>query len=183
MKPDIVVLTYFINDGEPMPTYPKESWLDLHSAAWIVLNYRLDSLIRQFGPRPEWKKYYRDLYEDNAPGWKTLFVQAVGNHLMAYGSYKPPGRGEAARLEAAMDDTRAGVGRFLGRMAQAKLDGFRYVFGQAERTDHDAAAAAARAVDPVEAGWLKARVDGDGAVDSLEQALIAFIAEESGRAR
>ena len=44
-KPDIVVLTYFINDAEPIPTYPKESWLDLHSAAWIVLNYRLDSLI------------------------------------------------------------------------------------------------------------------------------------------
>ena len=42
MKPDIVVLTYFINDGEPIPTYPKESWLDLHSAAWIVLNYRLE---------------------------------------------------------------------------------------------------------------------------------------------
>ena len=60
MKPDIVVLTYFINDGEPMPTYPKESWLDLHSAAWIVLNYRLNSLIRQFGPRPDWKQYYRD---------------------------------------------------------------------------------------------------------------------------
>ena len=66
MKPDIVVLTYFINDGEPMPTYPKESWLDLHSAAWIVLNYRLDSLIRQFGPRPDWKQYYRELYSDNA---------------------------------------------------------------------------------------------------------------------
>ena len=71
MKPDIVVLTYFINDGEPMPTYPKESWLDLHSAAWIVLNYRLDSLIRQFGPRPDWKTYYRNLYRDDAAGWQA----------------------------------------------------------------------------------------------------------------
>jgi hypothetical protein len=71
MKPDIVVLTYFINDGEPMPSYPKESWLDLHSAAWIVLNYRLDSLIRQFGPRPDWRHYYRNLYNDDAPGWQA----------------------------------------------------------------------------------------------------------------
>ena len=78
MKPDIVVLTYFINDGEPIPTYPKESWLDLHSAAWIVLNYRLDSLIRQFGPRPEWKQYYRALYEDNAPGWKATQKAIAG---------------------------------------------------------------------------------------------------------
>jgi hypothetical protein len=71
MKPDIVALTYFINDGEPMPSYPHESWLDLHSAAWIVLNYRLDSLIRQFGPKPEWKDYYRNLYRDDAAGWKV----------------------------------------------------------------------------------------------------------------
>jgi hypothetical protein len=71
MKPDIVVLTYFINDGEPMPSYPRESWLDLHSAAWIVLNYRLDSLIRQFGPRPDWRHYYRNLYRDDAPGWQA----------------------------------------------------------------------------------------------------------------
>jgi hypothetical protein len=71
MKPDIVVLTYFINDAEPMPSYPNETWLDRHSAAWIVLNYRLDSLIRQFGPRPDWKHYYRNLYNDNAPGWQA----------------------------------------------------------------------------------------------------------------
>ncbi len=78
MKPDIVVLTYFINDGEPMPTYPKESWLDLHSAAWIVLNYRLDSLIRQFGPHPDWKHYYRNLYRDDAPGWQATQKALAG---------------------------------------------------------------------------------------------------------
>lgn len=78
MKPDIIVLTYFINDGEPIPTYPKESWLDLNSAAWIVLNYRLDSLIRQFGPRPDWKKYYRDLYNDDAAGWQQTQKALAG---------------------------------------------------------------------------------------------------------
>ncbi|HYD06949.1 MAG TPA: SGNH/GDSL hydrolase family protein [Reyranella sp.] len=78
MKPDIVVLTYFINDAEPIPTYPKESWLDLHSAAWIVLNYRIDSLIRTFGPRPDWKQYYRNLYNDDAAGWQQTRKAIAG---------------------------------------------------------------------------------------------------------
>jgi len=78
MKPDIVVLTYFINDAEPIPTYPRESWLDLHSAAWIVLNYRIDSLIRTFGPRPDWKHYYRNLYDDNATGWQQTQKAIAG---------------------------------------------------------------------------------------------------------
>ncbi len=103
MKPDIVALTYFINDGEPMPSYPHESWLDLHSAAWIVLNYRLDSLIRQFGPRPDWKHYYRNLYRDDAPGWqatqkalaefgqiaKTTGMKIIVFHLPELREFKP----------------------------------------------------------------------------------------------
>jgi hypothetical protein len=80
MKPDIVVFTYFINDGEPMPSYPKLNWLDLHSEAWIVLNYRLDAVIREFGPRPDWKAYYRNLYGDDQPGW-----QATQKAIMGFG--------------------------------------------------------------------------------------------------
>ena len=70
MRPDIIVLSYFINDGEPMPTYPVESWLDRHSAVWITLSYRIDTLLRQFGDRPDWKNYYRNLFNDDAAGWK-----------------------------------------------------------------------------------------------------------------
>jgi GDSL-like lipase/acylhydrolase family protein len=69
LKPDIIVLTYFINDAEPMPDYSDDSWLTRHSAAWVVLGYRLDSLFRQFGEAPDWKRYYRDLYRPKAPGW------------------------------------------------------------------------------------------------------------------
>ncbi|MBI3196093.1 MAG: SGNH/GDSL hydrolase family protein, partial [Rhodospirillales bacterium] len=74
LEPDIIVLSYFINDAEPMPNYPVyhwavTRWLDEHSAAWVVLNYRLDSLARQFGEAPDWKRYYRDLYATNAEGW------------------------------------------------------------------------------------------------------------------
>lgn len=77
MRPDIIVLSYFINDAEPMPQYPRESWLMLNSAAWVVLSYRVDSLLRQFGGLPDWKKYYRDLYAADAAGWKKS-EQAIG---------------------------------------------------------------------------------------------------------
>ena len=33
------------------------------------MGYRVDSLFRQFGEAPDWKRYYRDLYEAKAPGW------------------------------------------------------------------------------------------------------------------
>jgi hypothetical protein len=69
LKPDIIVLAYFINDAEPMPDYADTGWLSRHSAAWVVLKYRVDLLLRQFGEQPDWKKYYRDLYEPKAPGW------------------------------------------------------------------------------------------------------------------
>lgn len=70
LKPDIVVLTYFINDAEPMPSYTDTGWLSMHSAAWVVLGYRVDSVVRQFGEAPDWKRYYRDLYEPGAKGWQ-----------------------------------------------------------------------------------------------------------------
>ncbi len=70
LKPDIIVLGYFINDGEPMPSYNNVSWLEEHSEAWVTLKYRIDTLMRATGEAPDWKKYYRDLYLDNAAGWK-----------------------------------------------------------------------------------------------------------------
>jgi lysophospholipase L1-like esterase len=69
LKPDIVVLAYFINDAEPMPSYSDTGWIATHSAAWVVAGYRFDSLFRQFGEAPDWKRYYRDLYEPKAKGW------------------------------------------------------------------------------------------------------------------
>jgi lysophospholipase L1-like esterase len=70
LRPDIIVLTYFINDAEPMPDYPMQNWLNMNSATWIVMSYRIDSLLRQFGELPDWKKYYRDLYRADAQGWQ-----------------------------------------------------------------------------------------------------------------
>lgn len=70
LRPDIIALSYFINDAEPMPAYPVENLFNMNSAAWIVFSYRLDSVMRQFGELPDWKKYYRDLYAADASGWQ-----------------------------------------------------------------------------------------------------------------
>ena len=118
---------------------------------------------------------------ENAPEWKTLFVQGVGNHLMAYNSYRPLDRAAATRLNAFMDDSQVRVGSFLGRIAQASVagTGFRTLMqGEAKAADHDAAVAAANAVTPGESSWLKKKMDADGALDPLEQALLDFIAGE-----
>lgn len=78
LKPDIIVLCYFINDAEPMPHYSENTWLDKHSAAWVVFRYRLDSLFRQFGEAPDWRHYYRALYDPKAAGWKDTKSALAG---------------------------------------------------------------------------------------------------------
>jgi hypothetical protein len=120
----------------------------------------------------------------NAPEWKTLFVQAVGNHLMARSNYRPLARDRAAQLESFMNDTHSGVGGFLGRMGGAGLfAGFHDLFETGPATDdHDAAVVADTAITPAEQAWLDAGINADKAIDPLEQALLAFIAEENGSA-
>jgi len=60
------------------------------------------------------------------------------------------------------------------------VQGFRYVFSKREIVDEDAAIAADRAIDSDEAAWLKAEINADAKLDPLEEALLAFVAEESG---
>jgi hypothetical protein len=122
---------------------------------------------------------------DNGAGWKTLFVQAVGNHLMAYNSFTPLERGEAARLEAFVADHRSSVLGFFSRMrgANPAAEALR-LFAKGEgksALDHDEAVDAARAITDSEESWLKGHVDADGARDPFEEALLAFVEAESGR--
>lgn len=131
-----------------------------------------------------WRLKDHCLHAANAESWKTLFVQAVGNHLMAYSSYKPLDRAEAQRLEAFMDDRQSSVLGFLGRMRAANpVAAGRSLIDDSTKPefDRDGAVAAARAVTPGEDRWLQARILADGAHDPLEEALLAFVAEESGR--
>ena len=126
-----------------------------------------------------WRLKDACLKSDNAPEWKSLFVQGVGNHLMAWSSYKPLERDEAARLEAFVADDRSSVLGFLGRMRGANpLAEAAKLFKDAPRIDYDAALAAAETVTPDEQGWLDHKVEADGARDPYEEALLAFVAAE-----
>ncbi len=119
LKPDIIVLTYFINDAEPMPNYSDDDWLTRHSAAWVVLGYRLDSVFRQFGEAPDWKRYYRDLYQPKAPGWlqtqkalggfadtaRDIGAKIVVFHLPELRELKPyPFADVTAKLQAVVEE-------------------------------------------------------------------------------
>lgn len=126
-----------------------------------------------------WRLKDACLASDNAPEWKTLFVQAVGNHLLAWSSYKPLARDEAARLEAFVNDDRSSVLGFFSRMRGASpLAEAAKLFKDAPRIDYDAALAAAEAVTPDEQEWLDRKVEADGARDPYEEALLAFVAAE-----
>lgn len=117
----------------------------------------------------------------NAPAWKTLFVQAVANHLMAHATYDPIDRAEAARREAFVADRGSSVGGFLGRMARnIGRPPIGEAFAKRPESTFDAEVAADRAITPDEGDWLRDRIGADGATDALEQALLDFVAEESG---
>jgi hypothetical protein len=130
-----------------------------------------------------WRLKDATLHADNAPGWKALFVQALGNHLMAWSDYKPLDRVEAARLDTFMNDRHSNLLGFLGRMRAVDVAGAEAAFERSEMSaaEHEASVAAARAVTPAEQGWLQSHVAADGARDPYEEALLAFIAEESGQ--
>lgn len=68
LKPDVVVLNYFINDAEPTPRR-KRSWLAEHSQAFVVLSSAIDKASRLFFGKSDWKDYYRGLYAEDQPGW------------------------------------------------------------------------------------------------------------------
>jgi hypothetical protein len=132
-----------------------------------------------------WRLKDACLESDNAPGWKTLFVQGVGNHLMAYSAYRPLARDEAARLEAFVGDHESSVLGFFARMGRAgPAEGVRDLLHpdrEPNAAEHESAVHAAAAVTGSEKAWLDAHVDADHKRDPYEEALLAFIAGESGQ--
>jgi hypothetical protein len=66
--PDLVVLVYFINDAEPL-RHDYSGIVLRHSYTIAFLASRIDALLRSAGVRPEWKPYYRSLYDERQPGW------------------------------------------------------------------------------------------------------------------
>lgn len=68
LKPDVVVINYFINDAEPTPVRKSSLWRE-YSYALVVLAGAVDTVKRLYFGAPDWKAFYHGLYQDNAPGW------------------------------------------------------------------------------------------------------------------
>jgi lysophospholipase L1-like esterase len=68
--PDLIVLVFFINDPEPVPTEKKGLLIDRSYLIAFATN-RIDGLMRHAGVRPDWKTYYASLYDDDRPGFQA----------------------------------------------------------------------------------------------------------------
>lgn len=120
------------------------------------------------------------LSADNAPEWKALFVQGVGNYLQGFTSHTPLDTERAAELERFMNDTSSSVGRFLGRTGRAALNPNHLgkVFGKKPpRREFNALVEAATDITRDEQIWLDERIEANGMVDEYDQALLRFLAE------
>lgn len=86
-SPDIVVLNYFINDAEPLPSYGHAGWVARNSYAYAFLSGRLDMLMRTFQDQKDWRGYYSGLYNDEAPGWATARerIEALARYCEEHG--------------------------------------------------------------------------------------------------
>lgn len=124
---------------------------------------------------------------DNAPEWKTLFVQGVANYLQGWQGLAMPTAEQEAAHERFLASRDGGVGGFLKQMVRTSPNGFVSAvrnggFGRrAPDRDVVAEARADYAVTPAEQRWLDTHVEADGQVDPLEQALIAFLHEDDAR--
>lgn len=125
-----------------------------------------------------WRLKNGALDKDNAPEWKTLFVQAVGNHLIAELPFEMASRAEAQRHEQFLNAPSDGVAGFIGRMASAQPDfrnAGRALGEDGTREFGDGIEQRDDGLNPEERQWTEARVVSDGAVDEYEQALLEFV--------
>ena len=121
----------------------------------------------------------------NAPSWRKMFVDAVGNFLMfPRAAPRVVDADEAKRREAWLAERRGftkGVSGVLGGIAGEATDRFSgkaaNELEEAARKEEEAAREAGRreAVDRDEAEWLIARITEDDIMTGTEKALLAYI--------
>lgn len=121
---------------------------------------------------------------DNAPEFKRLFVQGVGNYLMGFAQGTAQlSRERQLELEAFIADNKVRLGHFMGRMAKQAPNAFAMVFGKTDTSPgRQEQVAAAAEVTGAEKDWLERQIAQSGEVDEYDQALMEFIAEETGEA-
>lgn len=124
----------------------------------------------------------------NDPAWLQLFVQGVGNHLLAHSDYRPLSRDEAIRLNAEMGRNTPNVASFFRRMLPDErfgtgtiVEAFKSVFpGRPDPVRGEGPQEISRALSVEEAGWLKTHIAADGEIDIYEKALLTFVIDEVG---
>lgn len=120
----------------------------------------------------------------NAPEFKRLFVQGVGNYLMGFASESAHlSRERMLELEAFVAHTNVNIGGFIGEMARSAPNAFGIIFGKKPSApSREELVAAEHEVTSDEVSWLDGQMDQNGKVDDYDQALLEFIAEEAGQA-
>ena len=114
----------------------------------------------------------------NAPEWKTLFVQAVGNYLTGFSGHAPLSRERAEQLDAFMNDNSSHVGRFFGRMSLNDVDdAVVSLFRRQPPSKLDSGVARDATLTGDEDIWLQGRMNANEQIDEYDQALLAFLAQ------
>lgn len=124
------------------------------------------------------------LHAHNAPEWKTLFVQGVGNYLTGFSGNAPLSAARAAELDAFMNDQRSSIGRFFGRISLNDVDdAILSLFRRQPVRDLDSEVARDAALTAEEDLWLQGQMDANDHIDEYDQALLDFLAEEGAANR
>ena len=120
------------------------------------------------------------LHQANAPEFKAIFVQGVGNALMGYANEAAHvSRERMLQLEAFVADNKPQLGRFMGQMAREVPNVFGVVFGKRNAApSREEQVAAAEAIVPYEQEWLDAQIAANGQVDDYDRALLDFIEQQ-----
>ncbi|MXO70468.1 hypothetical protein [Alteraurantiacibacter buctensis] len=120
------------------------------------------------------------LHQANAPEFKAIFVQGVGNALMGYANEAAHvSREKMLQLEAFVADNKPQLGRFMGQMAREVPNVFGVVFGKRTAApSREEQVSAAEAIVPYEQEWLDAQIAANGQVDEYDRALLDFIEQQ-----
>lgn len=126
----------------------------------------------------------RTAAEANHPSWNELFVKAVANFVLAASGYEPPGREEALRHEAFLDNAGVDIRGFFARMvsggfgaimsAYEKAGDAEAEWGRLNRRREDTGSQ----VDDGEAKWLAEKF-GNRPLHENERAVLAFIRQHA----
>jgi len=128
--------------------------------------------------------------DENAPEWDDLFLDGVTNFLKGFTLQNAQlSHDRKLELKAFVEDNRANVGRFFGRMVKETpkvANSMGVTFGKRksppqgqtsyQAPDYTSLEAAGEVITDEESEWLEAMIDADGEVDDLESRLLARLA-------